>query len=254
MNAIVLILVSLCIFALAYRYYGVFIATRVLELDPSRKTPAETMEDGIDYHPTNKYILFGHHFAAIAGAGPLVGPVLAAQFGYLPGFLWILVGAVTAGAVHDMVVLFASVRYQGRSLSGIAEELMGSRAGILTSVAVLFILILTLAGMSLAVVNAMSMSPWNTFTILSTIPIAILMGIYLNRIRPGDILGASLIGVLLLTGAIIAGPLIIQIPLLSSLLTMDAPTVRLFIPLYGFIAASLPVWLFSVPGTTSRRT
>ncbi|MDD1728403.1 MAG: carbon starvation protein A, partial [Methanospirillum sp.] len=194
MNAVIIVIISICILALGYRYYGLFIATRVLDLDARRKTPAEAENDGQDYYPTNKYILFGHHFAAIAGAGPLVGPVLAAQFGYLPGMLWILIGAVLGGAVHDMVVLFASVRFHGRSLSLIAEELLGKRAGILASLAILFILMLTLAGLSLAVVKALFMSPVNTFTVLSTIPIALFMGYYMTRIRPFDYLGGTIIG------------------------------------------------------------
>jgi carbon starvation protein len=246
-NAIILIIITVCLFALAYRYYGLFIATKILMLDEKRKTPAEYLDDGIDYHPTNKYVLFGHHFAAIAGAGPLVGPVLAAQFGYLPGLLWILIGAVLGGAVHDMVVLFASVRYQGRSLSLIAEELLGKRAGILASLSILFILMLTLAGLSLAVVKALYMSPINTFTVISTIPIALLMGLYLNRIRPGDILGATVIGVGLLLLVILAGPFIGNVPIIASLLAMNEAPLRILIPLYGFIAAALPVWLLLCP-------
>ncbi|PKL58922.1 MAG: carbon starvation protein A, partial [Methanomicrobiales archaeon HGW-Methanomicrobiales-4] len=247
MNAVILVIVALCVFALAYRYYGLFIATRVLELDEERKTPAESLSDGHDFHPTNKYVLFGHHFAAIAGAGPLIGPVLAAQFGYLPGLLWILIGAVVAGAVHDMVVLFASVRSQGRSLSLIAEELLGKRAGIIASLSILFILMLTLAGLSLAVVKALYMSPINTFTVLATIPIAILMGLYMNRIRPGDLLGATALGVGLLTLVILAGPVLGNIPLISSLLTLQEAPLRVMIPVYGFIAAAPPVWLLLCP-------
>lgn len=246
-NAIILVVITICLFALAYRYYGVFIATKVLMLDDRRKTPAEIMDDGHDYHPTNKYVLFGHHFAAIAGAGPLVGPVLAAQFGFLPGMLWILIGAVVGGAVHDMVVLFASVRYQGRSLSLIAEELLGKRAGIVASLSILFILMLTLAGLSLAVVKALYMSPINTFTVICTIPIALLMGIYLNKIRPGDLLGATSIGVGLLLLVILVGPLLSQVPVLSSVLTMNETPLRILIPVYGFIAAALPVWLLLCP-------
>ncbi len=247
MNAVFILIATLCIFILAYRYYGLFIATKVLHLDPERKTPATIREDGQDYYPTNRYILFGHHFAAIAGAGPLVGPVLAAQFGYLPGLLWILIGAVVGGAVHDMVVLFASVRYQGKSLSIITESLLGPRAGILASLAILFILMLTLAGLSLAVVKAMYMSPWNTFTVLATIPIAIGMGIYMNRIRPGDYLGGTLIGVFLLFLTLLLGPYVVHIPLLSGLFSLSETPLRLFIPVYGFIAAALPVWLLLCP-------
>src|SRR6516164_4819962 len=206
MNALTLVFAALCIFALAYRFYGLFIAQKVLQLDDRRVTPAIALADGHDYHKTNKFVLFGHHFAAIAAAGPLLGPVLAAQFGYLPGALWIIVGAVFAGAVHDMVVLFASVRHKGKSLSLIAEHEIGKRAGTLASFAVLFILILTLAGLSIAVVNALFHSAWGTFTVACTIPIALFMGLYLYKLRPGDVVGASAIGVFLLFLALLAGP------------------------------------------------
>ncbi len=162
MNALTLVFVAICVFALAYRFYGLFIANKVLGLDPARTTPAVALADGHDYHKTNKFVLFGHHFAAIAAAGPLLGPVLAAQFGYLPGALWIIIGAVVGGAVHDMVVLFASVRHGGKSLSLIAESEIGKTAGTVASFAILFILILTLAGLSIAVVNAMAHSAWGT--------------------------------------------------------------------------------------------
>jgi carbon starvation protein len=247
LNAIIIVIIALCVFALGYRYYGLFIATKVLQLDPSRKTPAVTDEDGHDYYPTNRYVLFGHHFAAIAGAGPLVGPVLAAQFGYLPGLLWILIGAVLGGAVHDMVVLFASVRYGGKSLSLIAEDLLGMRAGIIASLAILFILMLTLAGLSLAVVKALYMSPVNTFTVLATIPIALLMGVYMHRFRPGDYLGATVIGVGLLTFVIACGPLLAASSLVTSWLALGESPLRIMIPVYGFVAAALPVWLLLCP-------
>ena len=194
MNALTLVFTALCIFALAYRFYGLFIATRVLQIDPNRPTPAVALADGHDYHKTHRYVLFGHHFAAIAAAGPLIGPVLAAQFGYLPGALWIIVGCVLGGGVHDMVVLFASVRHQGKSLSAIAEAEIGKAAGTVASFAILFILILTLAGLSIAVVYAMAGSPWGAFTVFATMPIALFMGIYLYRIRLGDVKGASVIG------------------------------------------------------------
>ena len=176
-NALTIVFAALCIFAIAYRFYGLFIATKVLSLNEARKTPAVKYSDGQDYVPTNKYVLFGHHFAAIAAAGPLLGPVLAAQFGYMPGALWILVGCVMAGAVHDMVVLFASVRHKGKSLSMIAETEVGKAAGKVASVSILFILILTLAGLSIAVVNAMFNSPWGTFTVFVTIPIAMITAV-----------------------------------------------------------------------------
>ncbi|PWR71465.1 carbon starvation CstA family protein [Methanospirillum lacunae] len=247
MNAVIILIIAICVFALGYRYYGLFIATRVLKLDETRRTPAESENDGHDYYPTNKYVLFGHHFAAIAGAGPLVGPVLAAQFGYLPGLLWILIGAVVGGAVHDVVVLFASVRYRGQSLSLIAEDLLGKRAGIIASLAIIFILMLTLAGLSLAVVKALYMSPVNTLTVLSTIPIALLMGYYMNRIRPFDYLGGTIIGIVLLSLVIIAGPILGHLPFISSLFTLGEIPLRVMIPIYGVLAAILPVWLLLCP-------
>ncbi len=206
MNALTLVFVSLCVFAIAYRFYGLFIANKVLELKSERATPAVVIADGHDYVKTNRYVLFGHHFAAIAAAGPLLGPVLAAQFGYLPGTLWIIIGCVLAGAVHDMVVLFASVRHKGQSLAKIAESEIGKTAGTVASFAFLFILILTLAGLSIAVVNAMFESAWGTFTVFSTLPIAFLMGIWMYKLRPGDVKGGSIIGVGLLAIAILVGP------------------------------------------------
>ena len=247
MNALTLVFVSLCVFALAYRFYGLFIANRVLELKVERLTPADKMADGIDYVKTNKFVLFGHHFAAIAAAGPLLGPVLAAQYGYLPGALWIIIGAVVAGAVHDMVVLFASVRHKAQSLAKIAESEIGKTVGGVASVAILFILILTLAGLSIAVVNAMFSSPWGTFTVFSTIPIALLMGVYLHVWRHGDVLGASIIGVVLLFAAVLAGPYIVEHPALASLFTLSKNQIAIFIPIYGFVASVLPVWLLLCP-------
>ncbi|HMK34210.1 MAG TPA: carbon starvation protein A [Desulfomonilaceae bacterium] len=247
MNALTLVFVALCVFALAYRFYGLFIARKVLEIDPSRPTPAVAMEDGHDYHATNKYVIFGHHFAAIAAAGPLLGPVLAAQFGFLPGALWIIVGAVVAGAVHDMVVLFASMRHRGQSLSIIAESLLGPRAGTVASIAILFILILTLAGLSIAVVNAMFSSPWGTWTVFWTIPIALVMGVYMHMLRPGDVKGGSIIGVALLFLAVVTGPYVAEHPTLSKLLTLTKPQLSVFIPIYGFVASALPVWLLLCP-------
>ena len=247
MNAVTLVFVALCVFAIAYRYYGLFIARNVLNVKEDRVTPAVALADGHDYHKTNKYVLFGHHFAAIAAAGPLLGPVLAAQFGYLPGALWIIVGAVLAGAVHDMVVLFASVRHKGKSLSAIAEHEIGKRAGTLASFAVLFILILTLAGLSIAVVNALFHSAWGTFTVACTIPIALLMGLYLYKIRPGDVAGASVIGVVLLFLALLAGPYVAANPTLSAWFTLNRTTIALLIPAYGFAASVLPVWMLLCP-------
>jgi len=247
MNALTLIFVALCVFALAYRYYGLFLANRVLGLNGGRVTPAVAMADGHDYVKTDKYVLFGHHFAAIAAAGPLLGPVLAAQFGFLPGALWIIVGAVLAGAVHDAIVLFASVRHQGKSLSVIAEREIGKVAGKVASVAILFILILTLAGLSIAVVNAMFNSPWGTYTVLCTIPIAMIMGVYMQKVRPGDVRGGSLIGVVLLVAALATGPYVAANPTLAALFTFSKKQIALIIPIYGFFASVLPVWFLLVP-------
>ncbi len=247
MNALTLIFVALCVFAIAYRFYGVFIADKVMNLRDDRSTPAVTMADGHDYVKTNKYVLFGHHFAAIAAAGPLLGPVLAAQFGFLPGALWILIGAVLAGAVHDSIVLFASVRHKGKSLSVIAESEIGKVAGKVASIAILFILILTLAGLSIAVVNALFNSPWGTFTVFATIPIAMIMGIYMQKIRPGDIKGGSLIGGVLLILALLVGPYIAADPTLAAMFTFSKKQLALLIPAYGFAASVLPVWFLLVP-------
>jgi len=247
MNALTLVFATLCIFALAYRYYGIFLATKVLQVDSDRVTPAIAMADGHDYHKTNKFVLFGHHFAAIAAAGPLLGPVLAAQFGYLPGTLWIIIGCVLGGAVHDLVVLFASVRHKGKSLSLIAENEIGKRAGIVASFAILFILTLTLAGLSIGVVNALFNSPWGTFTVLATIPIALFMGIYLYVIRKGDVMGASIIGVGLLFLTLLAGPYVAANPTWAKLLTLSRNQLAVIIPVYGFAASALPVWLLLCP-------
>ena len=186
-NALWVVVAAGCIFALSYRFYASFLTAKVLSLDVRNITPAKRLTDGVDYHPTNRWVLFGHHFAAIAGAGPLIGPMLAAQFGYLPGLLWILIGATMAGAVHDVVILAASVRRDGRSLARIAKDEIGPVGGIAASFAVLFIIIVALAGLGLAVVNALSKSPWGTFSIALTIPIALFMGLYLYRIRPGRV-------------------------------------------------------------------
>jgi carbon starvation protein len=247
MNALTLVIISLCVFAIAYRFYGLFIANKVLSLKSERLTPAVTMADGHDYVKTNKFVLFGHHFAAIAAAGPLLGPVLAAQFGYLPGALWIIIGCVLAGAVHDMVVLFASVRHKGHSLAKIAEAEIGEGIGAVAAVAILFILILTLAGLSIAVVNAMFSSPWGTFTVFATMPIAILMGLYLHVWREGDVKGATVIGVVLLFAAVVAGPYVVESPTLCSIFTLSKKQLAVIIPVYGFLASVLPVWMLLCP-------
>jgi carbon starvation protein len=245
-NALWLVVAAGCFYSIAYRFYASFLAAKVLSLDETRATPAKKLFDGIDYHPTNRWILFGHHFAAIAGAGPLIGPMLAAQFGYLPGFLWILVGAALGGAVHDMVILFASIRRNGRSLAQIARDEIGPVGGIAAALAILFILIVALAGLGLAVVNALSKSPWGTFTIALTIPIALFMGIYLYRIRPGRVGEVSAMGVILLLIAVFTGH---YIPgsFLDSAFNLSRDTLVFSIAVYGFIASALPVWLLLVP-------
>ncbi|MDR0477346.1 MAG: carbon starvation protein A [Desulfobulbaceae bacterium] len=247
MNALTLVFAALCIFAIAYRLYGLFLANKVLELKDERVTPAVKYADGHDYVKTNKFVLFGHHFAAIAAAGPLIGPVLAAQFGYMPGALWILVGCVLAGAVHDMVILFASVRHQGKSLAYIASKEISKPVGFVASWAVLFILILTLAGLSIAVVNAMHDSPWSTFTVAATIPIALLMGVYLQVWRPDDVRGATIIGVVLLFLVILVGPYVAKHPALAQMFNFSKTSISVGIPIYGFFASVLPVWLLLTP-------
>jgi len=246
MHALTLIITSLLVFALAYRFYAKFIITRVLVVNASRQTPAHTFNDGKDYHPTNKFVLFGHHFAAISGAGPLVGPVLAAQFGFLPGFLWILIGAVLGGAVHDIVILFASVRMKGYSLTRIARKNIGSIAGFATGFAILFIIITALAGLALVVVNALSHSAWATFTIAVTIPAALFVGLYMYRIRPGKIVEASLIGVTIVTLGVIFGEPISKTAL-GNYFIFSKPALSVMLPIYGFIASVLPVWMLLCP-------
>ncbi len=247
MNALTLVFVALCFFAIGYRFYGLFLAKNMLRISDARPTPAVRFADGPDYVKTNEYVLFGHHFAAIAAAGPLLGPVLAAQFGYMPGALWILFGCVLGGAVHDMVVLFASVRHKGMSLAYIAEKEIGKVTGHVAAWAVLFILILTLAGLSIAVVNAMHDSPWATFTVFVTMPIAILMGLYMRYWRPGDVMGASFMGVALLFLGVVCGPFIVEHPALKSFFTWNREELALIIVGYGFVASVLPVWLLLAP-------
>ncbi|MCL5282172.1 MAG: carbon starvation protein A [Planctomycetes bacterium] len=247
MHALTLIIIALLVFALAYRFYAKFIITKVLVFDPSRPTPAYALRDGRDYHPTNRYVLFGHHFAAIAGAGPLVGPVLAAQFGYLPGYLWILIGAVLGGAVHDMVILFASVRMNGLSLTQLARGHISSTAGIATAFAILFIIVTALAGLALVVVNALNESAWATFTIAVTIPAALLVGLYMYRLRPGKIVEASLIGVAIVVLGVILGEPLSKTSLGAAAFTFSKPTLSILLPVYGFIASTLPVWVLLCP-------
>ncbi|MEC3878127.1 carbon starvation CstA family protein [Parapedobacter sp. 10938] len=245
-NALTLVFASLLIFAIAYRFYGIFMAHRVLRLNGANATPAVSLADGRDYVATDRNVLFGHHFAAIAAAGPLVGPVLAAQFGYLPGALWILIGCVLGGGVHDMVVLFASVRHKGQSLATIASKEIGRTTGAIAGVAVLFILILTLAGLSLACISAMNEAPWSLFTVIATMPIAIIMGLIM-RYRAGSVTLASILGGILLIAAIIGGHGLMEHQAIASLFHWNVGTISIAIAVYGFIASVLPVWLLLVP-------
>jgi carbon starvation protein len=247
MNAMPLVLVALAIFALSYRFYFSFIMAKVLTLDDSRATPSTVFYDKQNYVPMNKWVLFGHHFAAIAGAGPLVGPVLACQFGYFPGFLWMVLGAVFAGAVHDVVILSASVRHEGKSLALIAREEIGKvSSGITASFATFIIIIISLAGLGLVVVNALSHSLWGTFTIASTIPIALLMGVWMFILRKHKTAEATVIGVILLTLAVILGKYIPGSPL-ASWFNFDNRSMTLLLAGYGFFASVLPVWLLLSP-------
>ncbi|MGL6016754.1 MAG: carbon starvation CstA family protein [Selenomonadaceae bacterium] len=246
MNGLYLVVIAALILILCYRYYGVFIATRVLMLDEKRQTPAMVHDDGHDYVPTNKWVTFGHHFAAIAGAGPLVGPVLAAQFGYLPGTIWLLIGACIGGAVHDMIILFASVRHDGLSIAEIAKLEIGKTTGLVAAISVVFILIITMAGMGIAVANALFNSPWGAFTVGATIPIALFIGIYMRFLRPGHIGEASFVGVLLVLAAVIGGAWI-QHSVWAPYFTLTRVQLDIILPLYGFVAAALPIWLLLAP-------
>ncbi|HME31770.1 MAG TPA: carbon starvation protein A [Terriglobales bacterium] len=248
MNTFPIMLGTLCVFALGYRYYSAFIAAKVLVLDDRRTTPAHTYEDGHNYVPSPKWVLFGHHFAAIAGAGPLVGPTLAAQFGFAPGFLWILIGAVLAGCVHDFTVLVASVRHKGKSLADVARTEIGHGAGLVTMVALLFILLVTLAGLGVVVVNALANSPWGVFTIGWTIPIAIVMGLYMFKSTPGQIkiAGPSAVGVVFLIAAVIGGRWFAASSFAGAL-TFNAHQITFLMMAYGFIASVLPVWFLLEP-------
>jgi carbon starvation protein len=248
MNTFPVILAALCVYAIGYRYYSAFIAAKALALDDRRTTPAHTFEDGHNYVPSPKLVLFGHHFAAIAGAGPLVGPTLAAQFGFAPGFLWILIGAVLAGCVHDFMVLVASIRHGGRSLAEVARTEIGQFAGFVAMLAVLFILLVTLAGLGIVVVNALSNSPWGVFTIAMTIPIAIFMGLYMFKSTPGQIKVAvpSAVGVALLIAAVVGGRWVAMTPFATSL-TFSPHQITILMAVYGFVASVLPVWFLLEP-------
>jgi carbon starvation protein len=246
-GAIWIVTAALCVFTVAYRYYSQFIAVHVLRLDPMRTTPAHELNDGLDYVPTNKYVLFGHHFAAIAGAGPLVGPILAAQMGYVPGMLWLLAGVVFAGAVQDFIVLFISSRRDGRSLGDLIKMEMGQAPGMIALFGTFFIMLILLAVLALIVVKALAESPWGTFTVAATIPIALLMGVYSRYIRPGAVGEVSLIGFLLLMLAVVSGQYVQDIPSLVALFTLTGEQLTWLLIGYGFIASVLPVWLLLAP-------
>jgi len=246
-NAMWLVIAAFCAYSLAYRFYSKFVSARVLALDPQRATPAERLENGRDFVPTNKWVVFGHHFAAIAGPGPLVGPVLAAQFGYLPGTLWILAGAVFGGCVQDFVILLFSVRRDGKSLTEMAREEVGRAGGLVAYLAVISIIVILLGAGSLIVVNALKASPWGVFTIAMTIPIALLMGLYLRRLRPGKVLEVSVLGFILVMLAIWGGQWVSQSSSMAPWFTMSAPAVAVAIIIYGFAASVLPVWLLLAP-------
>jgi carbon starvation protein len=246
-NAIWVVAASIAVFMIGYRFYSRMIATKVLQLDPSRATPAVLRNDGLDYVPTDKWVVFGHHFAAIAGAGPLVGPVLAAQMGYLPGMLWILVGVIFAGAVQDFMILGLSLRRDGRSLGHMLREELGPVAGVVAMVGVLVLMMIVLAVLALVVVKALTHSPWGTFTVAATIPIAVLMGIYLRYIRPGRILEVSIIGLVLLLTSIWAGAYVSTSPTWGPVFDFDAKGLAWLLIAYGFCASVLPVWLLLAP-------
>src|SRR5690242_8937100 len=245
-SAVWILFAALASYAIAYRFYARFLTYRVLQVDPTRATPAEVHNNGLDFHPTDRRVLFGHHFAAIAGAGPLVGPVLAAQMGYLPGTLWIIIGVIFAGAVQDMVVLFLSMRRDGTSLGQMARDEIGRAGGAAALVAVFAIMIILLGVLALVVVNALAHSPWGTFSVAMTIPIALFMGFWLHRIRPGRVVETSFIGVALLLLAIVGGSWV-QNSSLASAFTLSPTTLVFCLVGYGFVASVLPVWMLLAP-------
>ena len=246
MNALPVIVGSLCLMAIAYRYYSAFISAKVLALDDSRPVPSQTMYDGQNYYPTNKWVLFGHHFAAISGAGPLIGPVLAAQFGFLPGLLWLVIGVCLGGAVHDFMILAGSIRRRGKSLAEMARTEISPLSGFVAGIAILFIVVIALAGLGLVVVNALAESPWGTFTVGFTIPLALFMGLYMYRFRKGHIKEATIIGVVGLLLAVYLGGRIADSSWASTL-TLSRNTVTILMAAYGFIASVLPVWMLLCP-------
>jgi carbon starvation protein len=247
LNATWFVVAASCCYLVAYRFYSAFIAARLLALDDTRATPAERHDDGRDFVPTNKWILFGHHFAAIAGPGPLVGPTLAAQFGYLPGTLWLISGAVFAGCVQDFIILFCSIRRDGKTLGEIAREEVSRRGGLIAQIAVLAIMVILLGVVALVIVNALKSSPWATFTLAMTIPIAILLGLYLRFLRPGRVLEASFIGVSLVLFVVVAGQWVAESPSWAHVFTLSGVTLAFALITYGFAASALPVWLLLAP-------
>ncbi len=250
MTALPILIIVLGIFTIAYRYYSAFLAAKVLALDPNAVTPAHRLKDGQNYYPTSKWVLFGHHFAAIAGAGPLIGPVLAAQFGFMPGLLWMVFGTVLGGAVHDFVILVMSVRREGRSLAEIAKEELGTIAGTACAIAILFIIIVALAGLGFVVVNALAESSWGTFTIAASIPIAMLMGLYIYAWKKGAhqaVRAATVVGVTALIAAVVYGKWVPEIPVLHDFFLLDHKGIIIAMAIYGFAASVLPVWLLLAP-------
>lgn len=246
MNALPIIIGALCVIAIFYRYYSAFIAAKVLALDDSRPVPSQTMYDGHNYYPTNKWVLFGHHFAAISGAGPLIGPVLAAQFGYLPGLLWLVIGVCIGGAVHDFMIMAGSVRRKGKSLAEMARTEISPLSGLVAGIAILFIVVIALAGLGLVVVNALAESPWGTFTVGFTIPLALFMGLYMYRFRKGKIAEASIIGIVGLLFAVWLGGRIAESSLAETF-TLSRNSLIVIMAAYGFIASVLPVWMLLCP-------
>ena len=246
-NALWIVVAAVSVYLIAYRYYSLYIADRIMRLDPTRRTPAVRHNDGLDYVPTDKYVLFGHHFAAIAGAGPLVGPVLAAQMGYLPGLLWILSGVVLAGAVQDFMVLFVSMRRDGRSLGELIRAELGTIPGVVALFGAFLIMVIILAVLALIVVKALTESPWGTFTVMATIPIALLMGVYSRWIRPGRIGEVSILGFVLLMAAIIFGQNVAEDPALAAMFTFTGTQLCWMLIGYGFVASILPVWMLLAP-------
>lgn len=246
MNAMPFVIGTIAFFVIAYRLYFSFVAAKVAVRNDLSETPAHRLYDGQNYYPMNKWVLFGHHFAAIAGAGPLVGPVLAAQFGFMPGFLWMLIGAVMAGAVHDYVILTASVQHDGKSLAAIAKEEINKVSGITTTFAIILILVVAMAGLGLVVINALAESSWGTFTIASTIPIALIMGVWMFRVRKGKTLEATIFGVIMLVLAVVAGRYIPGSQF-ASMFTFNHRTLTILLAVYGFFASVLPVWLLLSP-------